>query len=59
MQLPLPANIILDPEPFLMVPTKISISDYVGMMKGRTAISVFNRFKKLKSKTYWGNSFWA
>jgi len=35
-----------------MVPPKISISDYVGMIKGRTAIRVFNRFKKLKSKSY-------
>ena len=42
-----------------MVPPKISISDYVGMIKGRTAIRVFNRFKKLKSKPYWGNSFWS
>ena len=43
----------------VMVPPKISISDYVGMIKGRTAIRVFNRFKKLKSKPYWGNSFWS
>ena len=41
----------------VMVPPKISISDYVGMIKGRTAIRVFNKFKKLKSKPYWGNSF--
>jgi putative transposase len=43
----------------VMVPPKISISDYVGMIKGRTAIRLFNRFKKLKTKPYWGNSFWA
>ena len=42
-----------------MVPPKISISDYVGIVKGRTAIRVLNRFKKLKSKPYWGNQFWA
>lgn len=30
----------------VMVPPKISISDYVGMIKGRTAIRVFNRYKK-------------
>jgi len=36
----------------VMVPPKISISDYVGMIKGRTAIRVFNKFKKLKSKQY-------
>jgi putative transposase len=43
----------------VMVPPKISISDYVGMVKGRTAIRVLNRFKKLKTKPYWGNKFWA
>ena len=42
-----------------MVPPKISISDYVGMIKGRTAIRVLNKFKKLKSKPYWGNKFWS
>jgi len=43
----------------VMVPPKMSISDYVGMIKGRTAIRVFNRFRKLKEKPYWGNKFWA
>jgi len=32
----------------VMVPPKISISDYVGIIKGRTAIRVFNKFKSLK-----------
>lgn len=43
----------------VMVPPKISISDYVGMIKGRTAIRVFNKFKELKSRPYWGNKFWS
>lgn len=42
-----------------MVPPKVSISGYVGTVKGRTAIRVFNRFRKLKEKPYWGNHFWA
>jgi putative transposase len=42
-----------------MVPTKVSISGYVGTVKGRTAIRVFNRFRKLKEKPYWDNHFWA
>jgi putative transposase len=29
----------------VMVPPKISISNYVGMLKGRTAIRVFNKFQ--------------
>ena len=42
-----------------MVPPKVSLSDYVGILKGRTAIRVFNRFRELKRKRYWGNHFWA
>ncbi len=43
----------------VLVPPKVSISGYVGTVKGRTAIRVFNRFQKLKEKPYWGNHFWA
>ena len=42
-----------------MIPPKISVSDYMGIIKGRTAIRVFNKFKKLKTKPYWGNHFWS
>jgi len=42
-----------------MVPPKVSISDYVGTIKGRSAIRVFNKFRKLKEKPYWGDKFWA
>ena len=43
----------------VMVPPKVSISDFVGTIKGRTAIRVFNKFRNLKRKPYWGNHFWA
>lgn len=43
----------------VMVVPKISISDFVGMVKGRTAIRVFNKFRHLKQKPYWGNHFWS
>ena len=42
-----------------LVPPKVSISGYVGTLKGRTAIRIFNKFRKLKEKPYWGNHFWA
>jgi putative transposase len=42
-----------------MIPPKISISSYVGTVKGRTAIRVLNKFRKLKQKPYWGNHLWA
>ena len=43
----------------VMVPPKVSISDYVGTIKGRTAIRVLNKLKNLKKKPYWGNHFWT
>ncbi len=43
----------------VMVPPKISVSDYVGIAKGRTAIRVFNKFMELNQRPYWGNHFWA
>jgi putative transposase len=42
-----------------MVPPKLSISEYIGIIKGRTAIRVLNKFRHLKQKPYWGNHFWA
>ena len=43
----------------VMIPPKLSISDYVGIVKGRTAIRVLSRFKELRRKPYWGNHFWT
>ena len=42
-----------------MIPRKVAVSDFVETVKGRTAIRVFNRFRHLKRKRYWGNHFWA
>ncbi len=42
-----------------MVPPKLSISEYVGKIKGRTAIRILNKHRKLKQKPYWSNPFWA
>ena len=43
----------------VLVPPKVSISDFVATVKGRTAIRVFNQFRELKRRPYWGNRFWA
>lgn len=43
----------------VMIPPKVSISGFVGTIKGRTAIRVLNKFRKLKQKPYWGNHLWA
>ena len=43
----------------VMIPPKESISNFVGTLKGRSAIRILNKFKELKTKPYWGNRFWA
>lgn len=42
-----------------MVPPKVSISNFVGTIKGRTAIKILDVFRHLKQKPYWGNHFWS
>ena len=42
-----------------MVPPKLSVSSYVGMVKGRAAIRVLQRFPDLRQRRYWGNHFWT
>ena len=44
-------HIILD------VPPKLSISQVMGYLKGKTAIQVFKKFPGLKKKPYWGIIF--
>ena len=41
------------------VPPKVSISQLMGVLKGKAAIRVFHKFPELKTKPYWGNHFWA
>ena len=43
----------------VMVPPKLSISEYVGKIKGRSAIRILNKHRKLRQKPYWGNHFLA
>ena len=43
----------------VMVPPKVSISKFMGTIKGRTAIQILNQHRKLKKRPYWGNHFWA
>ena len=43
----------------VFVPPKISISDLMGILKGKTAIKIFKSFPGLKKKPYWGNHFWS
>ena len=38
---------------------KLSVSDYMGIIKGKLAIKIFQSFAGLKKKPYWGNHFWS
>ena len=39
------------------IPPKISISEYMGYLKWKTAIKIFQKQQEIR-KTYWGNHFW-
>ena len=43
----------------VIIPPKLAISELVGILKGKTAIAVFQQHKKLRTKPYWGNHFWS
>ena len=43
----------------VMVPPKLAISDFLGRVKGQTAMKLFRRYRQLRKKPYWGNHFWA
>ena len=41
------------------VPPRISISELMGILKGKTAIALFKGRPGLRKKPYWGNHFWS
>ncbi len=41
------------------IPPKVSVSKYMGTVKGKLAIKMFKTYPGLKKKPYWGNHFWA
>ena len=43
----------------LGIAPKYSVSEVMGMLKGKTAIKIFEHFPGMKKKPYWGNHFWA
>ena len=43
----------------VIVPPKVSISELMGVLKGKTAIGLFKSYKNLRKKPYWGNHFWS
>ncbi len=53
-------NVVSDHVHLLVkIPPKVEVAKFVGIIKGRTAIRVFQKFPNLKNKPYCGNHFWA
>ena len=42
-----------------IIPPKLAVAELMGIMKGKTAIAVFQQRKSLRTKPYWGNHFWS
>lgn len=38
---------------------KVSVSKYMGILKGKLAIKLFKRYPNLKQMPYWINHFWS
>ncbi len=43
----------------VIIPPKVSISELMGILKGKVAISLFKSYPFLKKKPDWGNHFWS
>ena len=41
------------------IPPKISVSGFMGLLKGKLAMRIFQSYPDLNQKPYWGNHFWA
>ncbi len=42
----------------ISIPPKYCISDFMGYLKGKLAVRLFNKFERL-GKRFWGRHFWA
>jgi putative transposase len=42
----------------LSIPPKYAVAHFVGLLKGKMAIKMFEKFTELRKK-YWGSHFWA
>ena len=41
------------------IPPKVSVPDYMGLLKGKIALKLSKTYPNLKRKPYWGNHFWS
>ena len=43
----------------ITIPPRLSVSEMMGLLKGKTAIAIFKQRSDMKKKPYWGNHFWS
>ena len=43
----------------VIIPPKMAVAELMGILKGKTAIAIFQQTKRLRTKPYWGNHFWS
>ena len=41
------------------IPPKLSVSEFMGFLKGKLAMKLFKTYPSLKQKLYWGNHSWS
>jgi putative transposase len=41
------------------IPPRLSVSAFMGFLKGKLAIKLFKSYPRLRKKPYWGNHFWS
>ena len=41
------------------IPPKVSVSELMGVLKGKLAIKLFKSYPQLKQQPYWDNHFWS
>ncbi len=41
------------------IPPKVSVSEFMGILKGKIAIKLFKTYPSLRQKPYWGDHFWS
>jgi len=40
-------------------PPRLSVTDFMGILKGKTAIRMIKNYPNLKKKPYWDHYFWS
>jgi putative transposase len=43
----------------IAMPPRISVSVFMGIVKGKSAVALFQNKSTLRKKPYWGNHFWS